>query len=357
MGGAEVLAARLARRLAGDYRFVFACLDESGTLGEELREESFPVVELGRKPGIDGGCSCRLARFLASERVDVLHSHQYTPFFYGVTARLLYRRPSILFTEHGRPYPDYPRPKRIIANRLLLERRDRVVAVGQAVREALIHNEGIPDARVEVIYNGIDLSAYARSEGAREAARRALGLGADELVILQVARLDPLKDHATAIRTMERVARTRPDVRLVLVGEGQEEGMIRDMIQQRNLGAFVQLLGLRTDVGRLLPAADMFLLTSVTEGIPVTLIEAMAANLPVVATRVGGTAEVVGQDETGRLVPAGDDAGLADAILGLGADADLRHRMGRLGRQRAWELFSEERMHHGYRRLYDRIGA
>src|SRR5438067_9821303 len=137
VGGAEVLAARLARQLGDRFRFVFVCLDELGTLGQELRAEGFPVEVLQRRAGLDWRCSLRLARFLRRERVDLVHAHQYTPFFYSLMARFLYRRPAVLFTEHGRHYPDYPRRKRMLANRFLLQRRDRVVGVGEAVRQAL----------------------------------------------------------------------------------------------------------------------------------------------------------------------------------------------------------------------------
>src|SRR5207253_8484624 len=131
------------------------------------RAEGFPVEVLGRKAGLDWACPLRLARLLRRERVDVLHAHQYTPFFYGLAARLATRfagsppRRPILFTEHGRHQPDYPRPKRMLANRLLLSRRDRVVGVGAAVRRALIANEGIPPRRVAVRYNGSDVDAFA----------------------------------------------------------------------------------------------------------------------------------------------------------------------------------------------------
>src|SRR5262249_41513611 len=127
VGGAEVLATRLARRLRSDYRFVFLCLDDLGSLGEELRREGFTVEVLGRRPGFDSRLIWRMACFLRREQVDLLHAHQYAPFFYGIAARLLWRRPPLLFTEHGRTFPDYPRSKRILANRLFLERRDRVV--------------------------------------------------------------------------------------------------------------------------------------------------------------------------------------------------------------------------------------
>src|SRR5205807_2313881 len=140
-----------------------------------------------------------LARLLRRERVQVVQAHQYTPFFYALLARLIYRRPLVLFTEHGRHYPDYPRRKRIVANRLLLERRDRVVSVGQAVQQALVNNEGIAPGRIQIIYNGIDLSVYSNGADVREKMRQELGFRGDALVIIQVARLDYLKDHATAI--------------------------------------------------------------------------------------------------------------------------------------------------------------
>ncbi len=352
VGGAEVLAARIGRRLRDRCRFVFACLDEIGTLGLELRDEGFPVEVIGRRAGLDWRCGLRLAALLRRERVDLIHAHQYTPFFYSLLARFLYRRPPVLFTEHGRHFPDYPRPKRRAGNRLLLEQRDRVVGVGQAVRQALIHNEGIPARRVGVIYNGIDLDGFGNGAHDRAAVRRDLGVAADDFVILLVARLDYLKDHATAVRTIQRVAQSRPNAKLVLVGEGPEKARIEALVAQQQLGAQVRFLGLRKDVARLLRGADLFLLTSISEGIPLTVIEAMAAGLPVVATRVGGLAEVVADGTTGCLAPSGDDAALAEQVLRLADEPALRHRLGEAGRQRAAGLFSEDQMHAAYFQLY-----
>jgi glycosyltransferase involved in cell wall biosynthesis len=352
VGGAEVLAARLARRLQDRYRFVFACLDELGTLGEQMRQLGFPVVVLGRRPGLDGRCALHLANLLRRERVDLVHAHQYTPFFYALAARLIHRRPGILFHEHGRHFPDYPRRKRMLVNRLLLGRRDRVVGVGEAVRRALVANEGIPPQRVAVIYNGIDLAGFANGYHDRAAARKDMGVGPGDLVLIQVARLDYLKDHATAVRTLERVVRHRPDTRLVLVGEGPEQAKIEEEVRRRGLEAHVRFLGLRKDVARLLPAADLFLLTSISEGIPLTLIEAMAAGLPVVATEVGGVGEVVVDECTGLLAPSGDDAALAARVIRLADDPALRRRLGQAGRARARAVFSEEEMHARYDQLY-----
>jgi L-malate glycosyltransferase len=287
--------------------------------------------------------------------VDLLHAHQYTPFFYGAAARLGYPRPGILFTEHGRHYPDYPRPKRIWTNRLLLRRRDRVVGVGRAVRQALIANEGIPARRVAVIYNGIDTQVFAGSPQDRLAARREMGVGPGELVILQVARLDYLKDHATAVRTLEQVVRRHAEARLVLVGEGPEKDSVQDLVGRHGLTSEVRFLGLRGDVARLLSAADLFLLTSISEGIPLTVLEAMAAGLAVVSTRAGGVAEVVVDGITGLLAPVGDAGGLANHILHLAADPGLRRQMGQVGRERAQGIFSENHMHAQYHQLYQEM--
>src|SRR5207249_715106 len=136
------------------------------------------------------------------------HAHQYTPFFYALTARL-FRGTPILFTEHGRWVPDYPRRKRIVANRLLMRRCDRVIGVGEVVRQALIVNEGIPKRRVGVIYNGVDLSPYRQSPPDRAAVRREMNVEDDALVIMQVARLVPIKDHQTALKALSEASRER----------------------------------------------------------------------------------------------------------------------------------------------------
>jgi glycosyltransferase involved in cell wall biosynthesis len=352
VGGAEVLAARLARRLRDRTRFVFVCLDELGTLGEELQSEGFAVHVLGRRPGFDWRCAYRLAALLRREGVDVIHAHQYTPFFYGLTARVLYRGAALLFTEHGRHFPDYPRRKRMLANRLLVRKQDRVVAVGEAVRQALIANEGFPAGRVEVVYNGVNLAPFVAPAADRAAVRQEIGLGRDDLMIVQVARLDYLKDHTTAVRMLGQIVRYRSGARLVLVGEGPEKERINEEVRRAGLEAHVCRLGLRKDVARLLAAADVFLLTSISEGIPLTVIEAMAAGLPVVATRVGGMGEVVEEGVTGLLAPSGDAAALAAHVLHLAADKALAAHMGARGRRRALELFAEERMHAGYSQLY-----
>ncbi len=355
VGGAEMLAYRLAKQLGGRFRFVFACLDEVGSLGDGLLAGGMPIEWLRRRSGWDLGCARRLAAFVRRENVDLIHAHQYTPFAYSLLSGLWGRRPPILFNEHGRFYPDRRRLKRVVFNRVMLRPCDRVVAVGQAVRQALIDNEGISSARIAVIYNGVPLRDHDGTADQRGSVRQELGLSDSDFLILTVARLDKIKDHATAIRTLARAVTACPQTRLVVVGDGAERDNIRQEIRRRGMERWIQMLGERHDVSRLLRATDAFLLTSVSEGIPVTIIEAMDAGLPVVATNVGGVAEVVEQGSTGLLAPAGGDEGLAEAILRLIRDPSLRREMGQAGRRRAEALFSEDRMHRAYAAVYEEM--
>lgn len=357
VGGAEVLAARLGHRLSWSYRVVFTCLESSGELGDRLAGEGFTVHVLGKRPGIDGSTARRLHRLLQRERVDLVHAHQYGPFFYAALARLPFRRPPIVLTEHGRAFPDPRRFGHAVANRLLIRGRDRIFGVGRDVARSLIDVEGFPTRRVGVILNGVDLSAYTDCRRDREAVRAELGLRADDFVIIQVARLDPIKDHPTALRMLKRLLTCRNDVRLVIVGDGPEAGPIREMVREQGLESYVRLLGRRHDVPRLVGAADLAILTSLSEGVPLSLIEAMAAGLPVVATDVGGVSEVVVEGSTGRLAPAGDDAALAGLVLELAANPSQRELLGLAGRGRAHEVFSEDRMVDEYDRVYREVAG
>lgn len=356
-GGAEILAARLARRLSNTYRFVFACLQELGSLGEELRADGFPVHVLGRRPGIDWWCARRLRAVLRDEGARVIHAHQYGPFFYSAMARLPGSQPPVLFTEHGRSFPDPPKWTHWATNRLLLRCQDRVVGVGQDVRRVLIEIENFPGHRVETVYNGVDLSPFTAAATDRALVRSQIDIDPADFVVVLVARLDPIKDHATALRALEHAVRQRPSVRLVIVGDGPEAKSIAALVRERALGPYVRLLGHRSDIPQLLGAADLVLLTSLSEGIPLSLIEGMGAGLPVVSTRVGGVPEVVEEGRTGLLAPARDDEKLAGLILRLAADPALRQRLGCAGRERAFEFFSEDRMVAAYDQIYRDLAA
>ncbi len=370
LAGAEVLAAGLARQQANPhdsnraYDQLFICLDEVGPLGEQLRADGFAVECAGREPGWDWSAAKRIGDICKRYRVDLLHAHQYAPFFYSAASRMWpvipspfsHKLPRILFTEHGREYPDYRRPKRIWANRLLFKKRDRVTAVGQWVREALIQKEALPAERIDVIYNGVDAAQFAPAdEQTRAQMRQSLGILLQTPVVMQVARFHPVKDHETAIRAFAGVVKHRPDAVLLLVGDGEERANCEILARDLSISGSVRFLGVRDDVSKLLHAADVFLLSSLSEGISVTLLEAMGAGLPIVATAVGGNPEVVEHDVTGLLAPRKDSAGLADHLVALLNDPARAREMGKAGRQRLEEKLTLSRMHAAYAQVYSQM--
>lgn len=352
-GGAERLALRLAQGLAPSEVTTFICLDSRGPLATEAEANGFEVHVLDRQPGVDWACRKKLRHLLRRIRPTVILAHQYTPFFYSSLARGFARQPPIIFVEHGRHFPDPRKRRRVLVNRLLFRGSDVVIAVAESVKRAVVSKEGIPDCRCYVIPNGIDPGPYLAAEGRRAEVRRQLGLTDDEVAIIQVARLDPLKDHVTAIAAVEQIE--RPRVRLLMVGGGPEEAHLRQRVNQSPKCDRFCFLGYRQDIPDLLAAADVFLLSSISEGLPVTVLEAMAAALPVVATSVGDLSEAVEDGVTGYLVSPRDPARLATVLQQLCASSERRRQLGLAGRTRLLARFTEEKMHAAYRRVIDDV--
>jgi len=356
IGGAEVLVEQMVRELADEYRCIVAVLDEVGEIGERLREDGFLVEHLDRSPGIDCACVRRLSDFVCRENVSLLHAHQYTPFFQAMLSRGFWGNTPVLLTEHGRHFPDLPSRKRSIVNRLLLRKQDRMVGCGNAVQQALISNEGLPRHRVELVYNGVDLDELGTAPaGARTAIRNEFGFDRADFVAVQVARLHELKDHQTALLAIDVARRTCPDIRLLIVGDGEERPSIESAIAERQLQNHVVLAGMRSDVSSLLAAADVFLLTSISEGIPLTVIEAMAAELPVISTNVGGLPEMIEEGINGHLCDSGDADLLATRLVELSLQPQDRDRMGIAGKIIAEERFSLNQMLSTYHRIYGQM--
>ena len=360
LAGAEKLAADLARALCDRFWFVFFCLDGLGPLAEQLSREGFAVESLGRRPGVDLSVARALRDACRAHHVNLIHAHQYTPFFYAALSRArptrygpLFGGPRIVFTEHGRHYPDPRKLSHRIVNHTLLRRGDRVTAVGKFIKRALVCNEGIPERRIEVITNGIPADfASSVAAAARQRVRAAMGLNNDQPVILQVARFHSVKDHATALRAFAAVAQRHTNAVLLLAGDGEQRSDCQRLAAALGVADRVQFLGVRTDVADLMAGADVLCLSSLSEGICVTLLEAMASGLPIAATNVGGNPEVVEHPATGLLSPRQDPEQLAEHLSTLIGDADLRRRMGAAGRQRFIEQFTQARMHQRYAELY-----
>lgn len=353
VGGAEVLVDVMVRRMSEKFHCIVAVLDEVGEIGERLQADGFVVEHMHRQPGVDRACAKRLHEFASQHGAALFHAHQYTPFFQAMLSRGFLGRRPVLLTEHGRHFPDVPSVKRSIVNRLLLKKCDRLVGVGGNVRQALIDNEGLPAARVEVVYNGVDLDQLAEpAAGAKDRIRGEFGFQQEDFVAVQVARLHELKDHLTAVKAMAHAVKICPSLKLLIVGEGETRPQIEAAIRENSLQDHVVLAGSRSDVADLLAASNAFLMSSISEGIPLTIIEAMAARLPVVSTAVGGIPEMVQHEQNGLLADSGDGPALGECLMRLQQNPDLAMRLAEAGRQTAEDQFSQQGMLDGYEKMY-----
>ena len=349
-GGTERLVIEITKTLQPWADFVVCCLDAPGHWASELTDCGVPVVSLGRRAGFRPGLGLEIARLATGYGIDVLHCHHYSPFVYGQMAALLRRGLHVVFTEHGRLSDAQPSVKRRLINPLLGRLPSAVFAVSSDLRRHMTL-EGFAARCVRVIHNGTDPGPRPQ-RGDRDAARRACGLPARAPVIGAVGRLDPVKDLDTLVRAFAALRREHIALRLVLIGDGPERAGLEERARVLGVGPAVSFLGYRSDVRRLLPAFDVYVNSSIHEGISLTLLEAMAAALPVVATSVGGTPEVVVDDGTGLLVPPRSPVALAAAIGRLLADPDQRASLGSAGRGRVERCFSIDAMTARYLDVY-----
>ncbi len=358
VAGAETLVAETIRRLGRAIDPVIFCLDDVGALGEIMRSEGTEVLAMGRRAGVDFRVVWRLARHVRSRHLDVLHAHQYTPFFYGaLAAKLAGVGTRVILTEHGRHYPDVVSARRRLVNRLVLSRfADRITAVCAFSASGLSESDGFPLDRIEVIRNGVDLDRYQRPRD-RQTLRRALGLHAARRYVATVARFHPVKDHHTLLHAFAQVCSIIDDVDLLLVGDGPLRGELQRLAQTLGIGERVQFLGVRADVPDILAAVDLFALSSVSEAASITLLEAMAAGIPLVVTDVGGNPEIVRQGIDGLLTPSGDATAMATAMRRLLEDRTRAGRMGRQAAERVRVLYRIGGTVDQYRRVYQAVSA
>jgi L-malate glycosyltransferase len=353
VAGAEVLVAETIRRLADTIDPVVFCLDGVGQLGEQMQREGVPVVCFGRRAGFDAALPSRIAREIKRRDLEIMHAHQYTPFFYTSLAKIMAaKRFHLIFTEHGRHFPDVVSMKRRIVNRFFLGRlADEINAVCQFSVSALIEKDGFVNQRIELVENGIEVDQYGPAED-RNALRTHLGLDLDRKYILCVARFHPVKDHQTLIHAFARVAREHVNTDLLLAGDGPLRDKLENQVSQLDLSKRVRFLGVRHDVPDLLRAADIFTLTSLSEAASLTLIEAMATGLPVVVTDVGGNGEIVRSEFNGLMIPRGESEAASRAFSRLLSQPDFALRLGRAARESVLERYRLDRAVSRYRELY-----
>lgn len=364
LGGAQECCLDLCRALAerGDEVHLLTAaegelLDDARRI-EGLRLHAWPDWRHAVRPLADLRCGLRLVRFLRRERFDLLHTHSSKAGLVGrLAAAAAGGRTRVVHHVHGwsfnRTMGPAARAARVALERLAARPGMILLACSRATerqgREAGIGR----DADRRTIYCGVDRGANLRRRD-RRAIRRRLGLARRDVLFLQLGNLKEQKDPRTFARAAVRAGGRLPRARFWIAGDGPLRAEAEGIAAAGGLGARFRVLGWRRDVADLLAAADVAVLTSRFEGLPLAVVRSMAAGLPVIASAVDGTPEAVEDGATGTLVRAGDDAGFAAAMVRLGSDPALRRRQGTAGRL-ASARFEEGRFTARTLALYDAL--
>ena len=355
VGGAETLLVNLLRRM--DRRAVcpeVICLKEPGPLGEAIADE-FPVHShlIGGK--YDVCVLFRLVRLMQRRQTDVVITvGAGDKMFWGRLAAFLAGVPVIASALHSTGWPDGVGR----LNRTLTPLTDAFIAVAESHGEFLHQFEGFPQDKVHVIRNGVDCERFEPNEAHRREVREELKLDPEAQLVGIVAALRSEKNHSLLIRAAAQLRDRHPQLHWLIVGDGPERGAIERLAEELRVADRIHLVGTRHDTPRLLSALDVFTLCSLNEASPVSILEAFACEVPVVASDVGSVGETVIDDRTGRLFASEDLDAMSRAIEQLLGDPALRRRMGQAGRDLVLRTGSLESMVAGYQNLasslYDR---
>ena len=327
------------------------CMRALGPYADDLRAAGVPVWNCVEPKVRIRGLPGRLLARLAEYRPSIIHAHSGT-WLPAAVVKTVLRYPRLMFTDHGR-YPPEPRLQAII-ERWCYGRTDRSVGVSSAAASYVQEFLGLRQP-LTVIPNGVDLAGYRQNrEEARARLRTAWGVGTDDVLAISIGRLVPVKNHGGLLRALARALPDAPKLRLAILGAGELEAELREEARALELTEHVHFLGYRADIPECLHAADLFVMPSTTEGLPIALLEAMAAGVPVLATRVGGIPEVLGAPPAGCLIAPGDPEELTRALARLAADPPLRERLSELGLERV-QRFSLQACAARYHDMYETL--
>ncbi len=356
-GGAEGQLVHLARGLAGSaYEPSVACLSEvAEPHASLLRSEGVPVTVLPRRKNRDLGRVRALADLLRKSRADLVHAFLVGANAYAYAASRLAGVPRLVASSRT------SMPARNAASWLIhawvFNHASAVITNSRFVRDFTASHYGVPAARIRVVPNGVDPAPFRAAVEAASRVRGDWGVGEADVLIGTLGRLSREKNLELFVEMAARLAREHAGLRFAIIGDGPHRGAVESAVRRTAPDGSVILTGARADVPEVLSALDVFVMTSDTEGLPNAVMEAMAAGLPVVATRVGGVHELVTDGETGRLVPPRRLDPLLEAVRPLLTDAALRRRIGEAGRSRIAAEFGLERMIAGTKTVYEEVLA
>jgi glycosyltransferase involved in cell wall biosynthesis len=265
----------------------------------------------------------------------------------------MFTRTKVIFTEHGRFYPDSSTWKRKLINPILNLFTNQVTAISKATKQALIEYENIPAKDIDVFYNGI--STFKIEQINAQKIRDKLAIPANHKILGTIARFDPIKNHTMMLKSFSQVLKQQPNTTLIIVGDGENRANIVDCIVSLGIGNNVILTGYKTKPVNYLGLMDVYLLSSFSEGTSMTLLEAMSLSKPCVVTNVGGNPEVIVNGENGFVTPNDDVEAFTQGILQVFKSIDEGNHLGLASLHRFEMLFSETSMNSRYQTLYNQL--
>jgi len=356
LGGAERFLVELCRALPSDrYQVIVSTVSGDGPRANDLCQAGIEVFSLQARSNWELTAVFRLARFMRRRGVDIVHTHLFVGGVFGRLAALLAGVPITITTEQNAYAPGHLPPRsQIVADALLARFTDRLVAVSQGARDYLVQVERVSPAKIRVVPNAIPWPEPVCPADV-EAARRDLGAGGRSPLLGTVARLTVQKGLSYLLQALSTLRARFPGIYCVIVGDGPLRSDLESLAVRLGLEDHVRFCGLRRDVPAILQSLDLFVLPSLFEGLPVALLEAMAAGRPVVATRVAGSSEVIEDGVNGRLVPPADAAALAEAMAELLDDPEQAQALARRGQEIVRQRYTIDRVTEAYERLYEEL--
>ena len=355
-GGAERMAAHIATSLDRE-RFEVAVCALSAPFGTDveqlLADAGVKVWYLGKGPGFESRIFARVHRVFKEYRPQVLHTHVHV-LRYTLPSMFYFRPKLMLHTVHNMAEWEVE-PRARFLQRFAFTHGVIPVAVAREVSVSLQRLYEIPPCRV--IWNCVPTDLYAFPKTPRAEWRAKEGFSKSEILFGCVARFAPQKNHARLLEAFMRGPASDPRAHLVLAGGGELLEQTKEQANSLGLGNRVHFLGVRTDVPDLLGAMDAFVLSSDYEGNPLSVLEAMAAGLPIVSTAVGGVPELLENGKEGFIVPAGDVSALASSMVFLADHPSVRQSMGAAAAFRAKQQFDVSAMVRAYQQLYDTVSS
>jgi len=317
--------------------------DDEFQITAMAKELGINYVEVMDRRKLDFICLFELYRLIKSHRLEIYHAHDDKTLLYGWLLKIVLPKLKIIYTCHGN-FPPAITYRNFLRHYFSLFLKKRylkpIMTVSEACRMKLV-SYGLKKKNIKTLYNGIDLDKWHRDRG-RPILNSELGLHGNESLVGTVARIDPQKDFQTFFKVVQRVTTRIPNTKFVIVGDGKDQELadLKKDAKELGLGEMVFFLGHRNDIFNIYASLDLFLMTSIMEGLPNTVLEAMAMEIPVVSTAVSGVPELVVDRKTGYLCDVGDFESLADRVITLLSNKELREQYGYNGRKRVEECFA-----------------